>query len=287
MTWWEAIVLGVVQGLTEFLPISSSAHLRIVGELLPGGGDPGAAFTAITQLGTETAVLIYFRKDIARIIRAWFGALPVGPWRGTVPKADPDARMGWYIILGSVPIVVLGLLFQDAIETSLRHLYITATMLALFAIVLGAADRWGAKRKLLGELTLRDGLLFGLAQSLALIPGVSRSGGTITMGLLLGYTREAAARYSFLLAIPAVFGSGFYQLIKADPTPGAPGAGATAIATLAAFGVGFVVIIAFLKIVSTYSYMPFVVYRLVLAAFVVYALWTGLLAPLGASAPVP
>ena len=287
MTWWEAIVLGVLQGLTEFLPISSSAHLRIVGDLLPGGGDPGAAFTAITQLGTETAVLLYFRKDIVRIIKAWFGALPVGPWRGTVATTDPDARMGWYIILGSVPIVVFGLLFQDAIETSLRHLYITATMLAVFAIILGIADRLGRKRKELTSLTLRDGLLFGLAQSLALIPGVSRSGGTITMGLILGYTREAAARYSFLLAIPAVFGSGFYQLIKADPAAGDPGAGATAIATVAAFGVGFLVIIAFLKIVSSYSYMPFVVYRLLLAAFVVYGIWVGILDPLGAAAPAP
>ncbi len=285
MTWWEAIVLGVVQGLTEFLPISSSAHLRIVGELLPGGGDPGAAFTAITQLGTETAVLLYFRKDIWRIVRAWFGALPVGPWKGTVPRADPDARMGWYIIIGSVPIVVFGLLFQDAIETSLRHLYITATMLAGFAIILGLADRWGRKRRELRELTLRDGLLFGLAQSLALIPGVSRSGGTITMGLVLGYTREAAARYSFLLAVPAVFGSGFYQLVTADPAPGAPGAGATAIATVAAFGVGFLVIIGFLKIVSTYSYMPFVVYRILLAVLVVVGVWLGLLDPLGAAAP--
>ena len=286
MTWWEAIVLGVVQGLTEFLPISSSAHLRIVGDLLPGGGDPGAAFTAITQLGTETAVLVYFRKDIWRILRSWFGALPVGPWRGTVPKDDPDARMGWYIIIGSVPIVVFGLLFQDAIETSLRHLYITATMLAVFAIILGVADRLGRKRKQLEELTLRDGLLFGLAQSLALVPGVSRSGGTITMGLLLGYTREAAARYSFLLAIPAVFGSGFYQLFRADiGAPGTPGAAATTIATIAAFGVGFLVIIAFLKIVSTYSYMPFVVYRLVLAGFVVVGVLSGLLDPVGAAAP--
>ena len=287
MTWWEAIVLGVLQGLTEFLPISSSAHLRIAGDLLPGGGDPGAAFTAITQIGTEAAVVLYFRKDIWRIIRAWVGALPVGPWKHTVPRADPDARMGWYIIIGSVPIVVFGLLFQDAIETSLRHLYITATTLAVFAVLLGVADRLGRKRKHLSELTLRDGLVFGLAQSMALIPGVSRSGGTITMGLVLGYTREAAARYSFLLAIPAVFGSGFYQLFTADPAPGAPGGAATAIATLAAFGVGFVVIIAFLKIVSTYSYMPFVVYRLLLAAFVVYGIWAGLLDPLGAAAPQP
>lgn len=286
MTWWEAIVLGIVQGLTEFLPVSSSAHLRIVGELLPGGGDPGAAFTAITQLGTETAVLIYFRHDIVRIVRKWFGALPVGPWRGTVPREDPDARMGWFVILGSVPIVVLGLLFSDAIETSLRNLYITAAMLAAFALLLGLADRIGAKERTLDQLTLKHGILFGLAQAMALIPGVSRSGGTITAGLLMGYTREAAARYSFLLAIPAVFGSGFYQLLTADTHPNAPGSVATALATVAAFGVGYLVIIAFLKIVSTYSYLPFVVYRIVIAILVVVLLGMGVLSPLGLDAPV-
>jgi undecaprenyl-diphosphatase len=280
VTWWEAVVLGLVQGLTEFLPISSSAHLRIVGELLPGGTDPGAAFTAITQLGTEAAVVLYFRRDIARILRAWFGALGVGPGRGT-PRSDPDARLGWLVIIGSVPIVVLGLLFQDAIETSLRHLAITAAMLAVFALLLGWADARGAKTTTLDGMTWRDGVLFGFAQALALVPGVSRSGGTITAGLLLGYTREAAARYSFLLAIPAVVGSGFFQLVTAEPVPGAPGAGATALATVVAFAVGFVVIIGFLKLVSTRSYRPFVYYRLALAALVVVLLWTGVLSPLG------
>ncbi|MFC4555701.1 undecaprenyl-diphosphate phosphatase [Georgenia faecalis] len=284
MTWWEAVVLGLVQGLTEFLPISSSAHIRVVGELLPGGGDPGAAFTAITQLGTETAVLLYFRRDIVRIVKAWFGALPVGPWKGTVPRSDPDARMGWLIILGSIPIVVLGLLFEDAIETSLRHLAITAAMLAGFGLLLGLADTTGKKTKQLGEMSWRDGILFGLAQALALIPGVSRSGGTITMGLLLGYTREAAARYAFLLAVPAVFGSGLYQLVTAEPTPGAPGAGATALATLVAFGVGFLVIVWFLKLISTRSYWPFVWYRLALAAAIVVLLLTGVLSPLAGAA---
>ncbi|WP_127571762.1 undecaprenyl-diphosphate phosphatase [Georgenia faecalis] len=284
MTWWEAVVLGLVQGLTEFLPISSSAHIRVVGELLPGGGDPGAAFTAITQLGTETAVLLYFRRDIVRIVKAWFGALPVGPWKGTVPRSDPDARMGWLIILGSIPIVVLGLLFEDAIETSLRHLAITAAMLAGFGLLLGFADTTGKKTKQLGEMSWRDGILFGLAQALALIPGVSRSGGTITMGLLLGYTREAAARYAFLLAVPAVFGSGLYQLVTAEPTPGAPGAGATGLATLVAFGVGFLVIVWFLKLISTRSYWPFVWYRLALAAAIVVLLLTGVLSPLAGTA---
>ncbi|MEE6273252.1 undecaprenyl-diphosphate phosphatase [Georgenia wangjunii] len=283
MTWWEAIILGLVQGLTEFLPISSSAHLRIVGELLPGGADPGAAFTAITQLGTEAAVVVYFRRDIARILRAWFGALPFGPWRGTVPRTDPDVRLGWLVIIGSIPIVVLGLLFQDAIETSLRHLAITAAMLAAFGLLLGWADHRGAKTKELGSMTWRDGVIFGFAQAMALIPGVSRSGGTITAGMLLGYTREAAARYSFLLAIPAVVGSGFFQLFTAEPAAGAPSGGATLLATVVAFVVGFVVIIGFLKLISTRSYWPFVWYRLALAALVVVLLATGTLSPLAGS----
>ncbi|CAM3758927.1 undecaprenyl-diphosphate phosphatase [Occultella aeris] len=280
VTWWEAVILGLVQGLTEFLPISSSAHLRIVGELLPGGSDPGAAFTAITQIGTEAAVILYFRRDFARIISRWFQALPVGPWKNRVPTTDPDARMGWYIILGSIPIVALGLLFQDAIEHALRNLYLTALVLALFALILGFADVRGAKTRPLESLTMKHAWLFGFAQALALIPGVSRSGGTITAGLLMGYTREAAARYSFLLAVPAVLGSGFYQLFKSGGTGGAAGFGPTALATVIAFVVGYVVIIAFLKIVSTYSYKPFVYYRLALAALVVVLLVVGVLQPL-------
>ena len=188
VSFFEAVILGLVQGLTEFLPISSSAHLRIVGDLM--GADPGAAFTAITQIGTEAAVVLYFRRDIARIISHWFKALPIGPWARALPSDDPDARMGWYVIVGSIPIVLLGLLFQDAIEHALRNLWITAAVLALFALILGWADKVGAKEKSLRELTWRDGVLFGFAQALALVPGVSRSGGTITAGLLLGYTRR-------------------------------------------------------------------------------------------------
>ncbi|MFV0427543.1 MAG: undecaprenyl-diphosphate phosphatase [Beutenbergiaceae bacterium] len=275
MSILEAVILGLVQGITEFLPISSSAHLRIVGDLM--GSDPGAAFTAITQIGTEAAVVIYFRRDIGTIISHWVKALPIGPWRRQLPSSDPQARLGWYVILGSVPIVVLGLLFQDAIEDTLRNLWITAGVLAGFAIILGWADKRGAKVKTLQQMSWRDGLLFGCAQALALIPGVSRSGGTITAGLLLGFTREAAARYSFLLAVPAVLGSGFYQLIKSGGTGGADvGLVATVVATLVAFGVGYLVIIAFLKIVSTYSYRGFVYYRLGLAGVVVLLLSAGI-----------
>jgi undecaprenyl-diphosphatase len=249
------VILGLVQGLTEFLPISSSAHLRIVGDLM--GTDPGAAFTAITQIGTEAAVVLYFRRDIARIIKAWFRALPVGPWKNTVPRTDPDARMGWFVIVGSVPIVVLGVLFQNAIDTTFRNLWLTVVTLSVFAVLLGIADATSRRTKLLDHMTWRDAVFFGFAQALALIPGVSRSGGTITAGLLMGYTREAAARYSFLLAIPAVLGSGFYKLFT-DGLEGGVDPGPTLVATLVAFVVGYVVIIWFLKLVSTRSYLPFV-----------------------------
>lgn len=290
MSIWEAIVLGLVQGLTEFLPVSSSAHLRIVGELI-GSGDPGAAFTAITQIGTEAAVLLYFRRDIARICVHWWRAVrgdlgadlrsrlgaPAGAER------DPDAQMAWFIALGSVPIVLLGLLFQDAIERPFRNLWLIVLTLAGFALVLDWADRRGRHARALTELTPRHAVYFGLAQAMALIPGVSRSGGTITAGLLMGYTREAAARYSFFLAVPAVLGSGLYQLASSAGEfgqAGTPGLAATAVATLIAFVVGYVVIIAFLKLVSTRSYRPFVVYRIGLAVVVALLLVVGLLHPL-------
>ncbi len=275
LPWLEAAILGIVQGLTEFLPVSSSAHLRILGPLLPSGTDPGAAFTAITQLGTELAVLVYFRHDIARILARWWGSL-------TQPalRADPDARMGWLILIGTLPIAVLGLLFKDAIETSLRHLAITATMLIVFALLLGWADRRAPQTRTLRELGWGHGLLFGFAQALALIPGVSRSGGTITAGLLMGYTREAAARYSFLLALPAVTASGFYQLYRSWGVSGPIAPGPTALATLIAFVVGYGVIVWFLKLVSTRGYMPFVLYRIALGALVLFLLAAGVLAPL-------
>lgn len=270
--WFEALVLGVVQGLTEFLPISSSAHLRIVGDLM-GTGDPGAAFTAISQLGTETAVVIYFWRDIVRIVRQWSLALA-----GRVPRDDPDARMGWLVIIGSVPIVVLGLVLEDMIEGTFRNLWIVATTLWAFALVLGWADRTARSRRTLDQLTWRHGIIFGFAQAMALIPGVSRSGGTITAGLLMGYTREAAARYSFLLAIPAVMGSGFYQLATAgeQSQPVVP----TVIATVVAFVVGYAVIAWFMRFISTRSFQPFVVYRVLLGLGVYGLLTAGVLSPL-------
>ncbi len=258
MTWFEAALLGLIQGLTEFLPVSSSAHLRIASLFMKDGADPGAAFTAISQIGTEAAVLVYFRRDILRIGAAWLTSLPHGR-----AKLSPDARMGWLVLLGTVPISVTGLLFRHAIETSLRNLYLTATMLIVFGLVLAVADIVGRKTRILDSMTWRDGVVLGFAQAMALIPGVPRSGGTISAGLALGYTRAAAAQYSFLLAIPAVLLSGFYQLIASRELAGGPSWTCLTIATLTAFVVGYGVIIAFLRIVSSRSYMPFVVYRIV------------------------
>ncbi len=262
-----AILLGIVQGLTEFLPVSSSAHIRIVGSLL-GQDDPGARFTAIIQIGTEAAVILYFWRDIVRIIGAWFRSL-----RGRVPRSDPDARMGWLIIIGSVPIVVLGLIFQDHIEQTLRNLWIVATTLIVFGILLGLADSLGRRTRTLADLTGWHGVLFGLAQALALIPGVSRSGGTITAGRLLGYTREDAARYAFLLAIPAVMGSGMYELYKvfAHPTTEVFSMGETLVATVVSFVVGWAVIRWLMGYLNRGSFAPFVVYRVALGV-ILYAL---------------
>lgn len=288
MSFIEAVILGLVQGLTEFLPISSSAHVRVVGELMNPGEDPGAAFTAIIQLGTETAVLIYFWNDITRIIGKWFRALA-----GKVPHSDPDVRMGWLVILGSIPIGVLGLLFEDQIDHNLRNLYITASMLILFGLLLGLADKIAPHRKELDQLTVRDGILFGLAQALALIPGVSRSGGTITAGLLMGYSRKAAARYAFLLAVPAVFASGLYKAAKEVPVlftadgraaataAGEPSLAAIVIATLVAFGVGYAVIVWFMRLIENRSYLIFVIYRIVAGVALLGLLWFGVIDPLG------
>lgn len=277
MGWFEALILGIVQGLTEFLPISSSAHISIVGQLF-GDADPGAAFTAIIQIGTETAVIVYFRNDIGRIIKAWFLALI-----GRIDRGDHDARMGWLVIIGSIPIVVLGLLLQDWIDSTLRNLWITVAMLAGFGLVIGIIDSLSKQQRTLETLTWKHGLLYGLAQSLALVPGVSRSGGTITAGLAMGYTREAATRYSFLLAIPAVMGAGIYQLYEAltGSAHTQVAWGPTILAGVVAFVVGFIMIAWMLRFVSTHSFWPFVIYRIGLAAVVAVLLLTGVLDPLG------
>jgi undecaprenyl-diphosphatase len=280
MSFIEAIILGLVQGLTEFLPISSSAHLRIVGEFLPSHSDPGATFTAITQLGTEAAVIIYFWKDITRIIGRWFRSFGSrgGAHSNGVAKNDPDVRLGWLIIIGTVPIVLLGYFAQDAIRSTFRSLWIVAIVLIVFGIILGLADWLGKKTRPLDQMTFGHGIAIGFAQMLALIPGVSRSGATTTAGLALGYERPAAARFSFLLAIPAVFGSGLYELQHSfgEPT-GEYGYPETAVATVIAFVVGYVVIAFLMKYISTHSFLPFVIYRVALGAALIVLLSTGIL----------
>jgi undecaprenyl-diphosphatase len=274
--WVDGVVLGVVQGLTEFLPISSSAHISVVGQLI-GSDDPGAAFTAITQLGTEAAVLIYFRADISRLARAWLLGLA-----GRLPQGHRDVRTAWLVIIGSIPIAVLGFAFRDAIEgPAVRSLWLTATMLWVFALVLHVADRRALNKRTLAELTWRDGLLFGLAQSLALVPGVSRSGGTIAAGLLLGYTREAAARYSFLLAIPAVLGAGGLQVAQELGAGSDVAWGPTLLATAIAGGIGYAVIAWLLRYISTHDFRPFVLYRVALAAVLYALLGTGVITATG------
>lgn len=271
MDYLQAIILGLVQGLTEFLPISSSAHLSIVGQLV-GGEDPGAAFTAISQLGTEAAVLVFFWRDITRIISRWCQALV-----GKIPQSDTDVRLGWLVIVGSIPIVLIGYTMQDYIEEELRNLWLTATMLLVFALVLYAADRIGRTELTMKDLSWKHGIYYGFAQALALVPGVSRSGGTIAAGLFMGYTREAAARYSFLLAIPAVLGSGGYQLAKIADDPVTPAFGPIFLATGIAFAVALAVIAWFLKYISTHTFTPFVIYRIGLALVLFGLLGSGVL----------
>ena len=271
---FDAIILGIVQGLTEFLPISSSAHLRIFGEFLPSAVDPGATFTAITQIGTELAVVVYFWKRIVRIVGQWFRSLT-----GAVPRNDPDARMGWIVIIGTIPIGVLGFLFQDVIRDTFRNLWLVAIVLIVFGLLLGAADALGRRTSNEEDLTYRDGLLLGLAQSLALIPGVSRSGATTTAGLALGYTRPAAAEVAFLLAVPAVFGSGLYELLHAIKDPGSSvfNGFETAVATGLAFVVGLAVIAFLMQYLKRGSFLPFVIYRVVLGIVLIILLSLGVL----------
>ena len=273
---FEALFLGALQGLTEFLPISSSAHIRIAGALFGTAEDPGARFTAITQIGTELAVLIFFRNDIKQIISAWFRQITRRPTTSSTEKSD--ARMGWLIIVGSLPIAILGYLGQDVISNDFRSLWLIASTLIIFGVILGIADKYGNSQRDLTNLSVRDGVLYGFAQSLALIPGVSRSGATIAMGRFLGYNRQAALRYSFLLAVPAVFGSGFYELKGAISEGGDTGVftmAETLLATGIAFVIGYAVIAWLLKFVSTKSFTPFIIYRIALGSLLLILLATG------------
>ena len=264
MSVLEAIILGITQGLTEFLPISSTAHLRIV-PAFAGWEDPGAAFTAIVQLGTMLAVLLYFRGDLLQIARAWLRSLRDRSVRRTL-----DARLGWYILLGTIPIGIFGLIFKDQIENGARDLYLISIALIVFGLVLLAAEEVGRKDRPIEDINRRDGIVIGLFQALALVPGVSRSGATISAGLFRGFDRTSAARYSFLLSVPAVVLSGLFELksIVDGSEHVHTGAGALIVATVLAFIVGYWSIAFLLRYVSRHSTLVFVVYRVALGVIV-------------------
>ena len=261
MSTLEAIVLGIVQGLTEFLPISSTGHLRIV-PAFAGWDDPGAAFTAVTQLGTLAAVLLYFRNDLWRIAVAFLRGL-----RDPVIRRTIDSRLGWYIVIGTIPISIFGFVFSDQIEEEARSLRLIGTTLIVLGLLLLVAERAGKRERGIDDLTLKDGIVIGFAQAAALVPGVSRSGATLTAGLFLNLERAAAARYSFLLSVPAVVLSGLYELQDIGGE-GAVGAVPTAIATLLAFVSGYAAIAFLLRFLATNSTLVFVVYRVALGALV-------------------
>jgi undecaprenyl-diphosphatase len=286
-----ALILGLIQGLTEFLPISSSAHLRIMGLFLPGAEDPGATFTAITQIGTELAVLLYFRKDIANIIRSWFLSVfsrRRGAGRFLTPEQRVQARLGWYIIGGTIPIAVLGLVFQDTIRETFRSLWLIGAVLVIFGIILWIADKVGRTDRVLADMKLSQGGAIGLAQALALIPGVSRSGATISMARALGFNRAAAARFAFLLAIPAVLASGIYEAYSAikDQITGETTIPAIPFtwyeigaATAVAFVVGLAIIAFLMNYLKKHSFLPFVIYRILLGGTILVLLAMGVIQP--------
>lgn len=275
MDIFDAVVLGFIQGLTEFLPISSSAHVQLVQQLLGLGSMNKAeltAFIATIQLGTELAVLVYFWRDILRIGRAFLTQGFRAPSRQSA-----ESKMGWMIIFGTLPIVCLGLVFKDQIETDLRNLWFAGVALIVFGLLLGVSDKIGGSSRGIEQIKGKDAVLFGLGQALALIPGVSRSGGTITVGRLLGFSRQAAARYSFLLAIPAVLASGLLEFFGSYADLTAQDLTATLVATLVAFSVGFSVIVGLLRYLNRGSFMPFVIWRVVVGSAILVMLSTGVI----------
>jgi undecaprenyl-diphosphatase len=274
MSWWQTIVLAVLQGLTEFLPVSSSGHLAIASRVF-FAGDAGASFTAVTQLGTEAAVLIYFAKDIWRILTAWFAGLT------DAARRTADYWLGWWVIIGTIPICVMGLLFKDQIRSGARNLWVVATAMIVFSAVIALAEYVGRQTRDVEQLTWKDSVIVGLAQCLALVPGVSRSGATISAGLFLGMNRELAARFGFLLAIPAVLASGLFSLPDAfkPVTEGMSATGAQlTVAILIAFVVGYAAVSWFLKFLVRHSMYWFVGYRVVLGVTVLALLGTGVVA---------
>jgi undecaprenyl-diphosphatase len=273
MSWLEAVVLGIVQGLTEFLPISSTAHLRIVPELL-GWSDPGAAFSAVIQLGTVAAVIIYFAKDLARLAAAFFQSIA-----HRSPFESPESRLAWFVVIGTIPVGIAGLLFKKSIETSLRSLYVIAFSMIVLALVLFLAEKLASHRKTLDQMTLNNGVIIGLCQAFALIPGSSRSGTTLTGGLAVGLRREDAARYSFLLSIPATSAAGFFELRHFIRASDQPTVGPLIVGTVVSFVAGMAAIAGLLRYLRTHSTGVFVVYRILVGSLLLVLLAFGVLQP--------
>ncbi|MDR0950032.1 MAG: undecaprenyl-diphosphatase UppP [Candidatus Ancillula sp.] len=278
MVWIQSIILGVVQGLTEFLPVSSSGHLELVSKLMKGWSTAdfsGAAFSAIIQIGTEAAVILYFWKDIVRIFLAWIKSFT--KFSDGFSSFDKDAKMGWYIVFATIPIVIAGVLFKDLIENEFRTLWATAAVLIIFGIILWIVDSVCPEEQHLEDMNTVKSVLFGLAQCLSLIPGVSRSGSTMTLGRLLKFSRAGAAKFSFYMAIPSVFGAAILEIAsvfkdgEATAAFGFPGWGPTTIATIVSFVVGYAVIKWFMSVISKISYRPFAIYR-VFIGIVIFAL---------------
>jgi undecaprenyl-diphosphatase len=274
MGFLAAVLLGVVQAITEFLPVSSTAHLLLVGELLGESLDDSRfrAFVTIIQSGTSLAVLVYFRQDLWRIGMAWLRGLRAGR-----PFGTPDARLAWYIALGTVPAAVAGKLLERRIE-SLGNLVI-AFSLVFWGLVMAGAERYASHRRSMNDLTARSALAIGIGQALALVPGTSRSGSTITTGMLLGFSREAAARFSFLLSVPIILGAGIYKLVKALPALRGEAAwrSATVVGTLVSAVAGYLVIGWLLRYLRTRTTYVFVAWRIVVGGLVAVLVWQGVL----------
>jgi undecaprenyl-diphosphatase len=273
MSILEALILGIVQGLTEFLPVSSTAHIRIVPALL-GWSDPGAAFTAVIQLGTLLAVLAYFRSDLSIAVGGWVKSL----WNRDSANSQ-EARLGWAVFYGTIPVVICGLVFKSQIEHDLRSLYVIASALIGLALLLGIAEIAAKHRRKMDSVTPVDGIIVGLWQALALIPGVSRSGSTITGSLFLGFDRQSAARFSFLLSVPAILFSGLFELYKERELLLSAGVGAVVVATAASFVVGYLSIEFLLRLLRSRSTALFICYRIVLGVALLMMLANGRLTP--------
>jgi undecaprenyl-diphosphatase len=273
MSLIEAIVLGLVQGLTEFIPVSSTAHLEIVPVLL-GWGDPGAAVSAVVQFGTWIAALIYFSKDIVRLIAGFFRGLSTRR-----PLENTDSREAWLVIIGTIPIVILGLLLKKHIESTFRGLWIITTMVILIAILLWLSEQYAKRRQLraFDQMNVKDAVAIGLGQCLALIPGSSRSGSTIMPALFRGIDRPTAARYSFLLSLPAVGAAGFLELFKERHHLGELGWTSIIVSIVVAFISGYASIWFLLRYLKTHTTAVFIYYRLALGALMIVLLATGVI----------